>query len=227
MDPRLLIVDDEPHIRNLIKTALTEKDTVIDIAGDYNSAIELLEKEIYSVVLTDKNYPGISHDLEGGLDLMRHIKERYPTTEVILMTGYASTESAIEAIRLGAFDYIEKPFKIDDIKNKIGRVLEYQRSVSPDILLSKLNDFKDDLTAKIDQIDSLDDDNKTNLAIAFSEHYDYISSVLRTRERVIFLQHEALQEIEKLARDLQAKTPDSHPFYDIIEQILYESGKRL
>ncbi|MDP6042222.1 MAG: response regulator, partial [Candidatus Latescibacteria bacterium] len=86
---------------------LRDHGTQVDTASNGREAIDALEKTPYTLVATDIRMPDVS-----GIELLQHVKEHYPDTEVILITGYASTSSAIEALRLGAYDYIEKPFEM-------------------------------------------------------------------------------------------------------------------
>ncbi|MBW2702909.1 MAG: response regulator [Deltaproteobacteria bacterium] len=116
---RILVVDDEDSILEVLTELLANQFQVLT-ASDVSGAIECLDELGADVVLTDKNLPGPS-----GLLLLAHVKKHFEDTEVVMMTGYASLESAIEAMRLGAYDYLLKPF--DDValvSDKIRRAVE-------------------------------------------------------------------------------------------------------
>ncbi len=107
---RVLVVDDEPMIVSLLSTILREKGWDVTEARSGTEGIDLLERARFDVILTDLVMPGAS-----GIDLLRAAKEIHPDAEVILMTGYATADTAIEAMRNGAFHYIMKPLKTEEV----------------------------------------------------------------------------------------------------------------
>jgi two-component system, NtrC family, sensor histidine kinase HydH len=120
--PRILVVDDEEKSRELCADFLEEGGyREIDAAGDGGQALALLEKKPYQLVLSDINMPVMD-----GLKLLRAAKDRFPATEIILMTAYGGLQSALEALRLGAYDYITKPFTQDSLLASVRRCLEKQ-----------------------------------------------------------------------------------------------------
>jgi DNA-binding NtrC family response regulator len=111
---RVLVVDDEPMIVSLISTILREKGWDVTGAGSGTDGIDQLERARFDVILTDLVMPG-----DSGIDLLRAAKEIHPDVEVILMTGYATADTAIEAMRNGAFNYIMKPLKPGEVVNLV------------------------------------------------------------------------------------------------------------
>jgi DNA-binding NtrC family response regulator len=109
---RILVVDDESSIVGLLSTVLAENGWEVTPAGSGGEGIEKLELGQFDVILTDLMMPG-----ESGIDLLRASKEIRPDVEVILMTGYATADTAIEAMRTGAFHYLVKPLKIEEVLN--------------------------------------------------------------------------------------------------------------
>jgi len=103
---RILVVDDEPMIVSLLSTILREKGWDVTEARSGTDGIDQLDRTRFDVILTDLVMPG-----DSGIDLLRAAKEIHPDVEVILMTGYATADTAIEAMRNGAFHYIMKPLK--------------------------------------------------------------------------------------------------------------------
>jgi DNA-binding NtrC family response regulator len=109
---RMLIVDDDKEIRNILSIFLSEDEgCIIDTAGTGEEALSKHINSPYDIVITDINMPGIS-----GFDLIKKIKGREDIVEFIIITGYASVDTAIDAVRIGAFDYVVKPFKFDELK---------------------------------------------------------------------------------------------------------------
>ncbi len=109
---RILVVDDESSIVGLLTTVLAENGWEVTGASSGADGIEKLELGQFDVILTDLMMPG-----ESGIDLLRASKEVRPDVEVILMTGYATADTAIEAMRSGAFHYLTKPLKIEEVLN--------------------------------------------------------------------------------------------------------------
>lgn len=125
---RLLIVEDKDNMRALLRDILAPHHEIA-LAPDGIAARGRLEEAPvdapFEVVLTDVRMPGLD-----GFDLVRLIKERWPLTEVVMMTAFASIPAAVEAIRLGAYDYVQKPFDPDDVTLVVTRALERHREMS-------------------------------------------------------------------------------------------------
>ncbi len=130
--PRILVVDDEPSMRSFLDIMLKKEGYEVDLAVDGEEALSLVESKIYDLVITDIMMPGI-----GGTEVLKGVKEVHPETMVIMITAYASTESAVEAMKEGAYDYILKPFNVDEIKVIIGNALEKGRLERENILLRR------------------------------------------------------------------------------------------
>jgi DNA-binding NtrC family response regulator len=111
---RVLVVDDEPMIVSLLSTILREKGWDVTEARSGTDGIDQLDRARFDVILTDLVMPG-----DSGIDLLRAAKEIHPDVEVILMTGYATADTAIEAMRNGAFHYIMKPLKPVEVVNLV------------------------------------------------------------------------------------------------------------
>ncbi len=119
----ILIVDDEADLRELLVEALQDQGYAAEGAEGGAQALALVQQKHFPVVFTDLNMPGGL----SGLELLRAIREADPQTMGILMTGYATTESAIQALKRGAYDFIQKPFKLAEIEASLERALEHYR----------------------------------------------------------------------------------------------------
>jgi len=116
-------VDDEEAIRRLFVTFLAAEGYEVDSAFDVAGATDLLGKRPYDLVIVDKNLPDGS-----GLDVLRLCRERRPDVELLILTGYPSMESAVEALRCGAYDYLIKPvLDLDLVLEKVRRAIERRR----------------------------------------------------------------------------------------------------
>ena len=118
MDFSILIVDDDANLLSVLKTLFAELHDVTT-CSDGSEAVEICKRRHFDVVLSDIIMPGAS-----GLEVLKQARKRDPNTIVILITGFASLETAIDAIREGAYDYITKPFKLEQLKNVVKNALE-------------------------------------------------------------------------------------------------------
>jgi ATP-dependent Lon protease len=116
---RILIVDDEEIARKNLAHVLTKEEYDVVTAGDGEAALKELEVTEFDVVLTDLRMGKID-----GMDLLDRVRMRYPETRVVMVTGFATVPSAIEAMQKGAFHYIAKPFKLDEVREVIKRALD-------------------------------------------------------------------------------------------------------
>ena len=114
-----MVVDDELFVRELLLEFLSSEGYEVSLADSGEKAVKLMQSEPADVVLVDLKMPGID-----GIETLRQIKKTAPNTLSIVMTGYPTIDSSIEALRCGAYDYVVKPFKLNDLKSSIERALE-------------------------------------------------------------------------------------------------------
>lgn len=119
---RILVVDDETSMRELLEITLRKEGHRVTMAESGKKAVEAFSKAAYDLVISDIKMPDMS-----GVEVLRVVKQSAPETPVIMITAYSSAETAVEALRLGAYDYIAKPFKIDELKVTIKNALEKQQ----------------------------------------------------------------------------------------------------
>jgi DNA-binding NtrC family response regulator len=131
-EKRILVVDDEKSMREVLSIMLRKEGYQVEEASSGDEALGLLEAKNVTLMLTDLKMPGM-----GGLELIARAKELEPGLVVITMTAFASLESAVEALRHGAFDYITKPFRVEEITASIQRALEQDRMRKENIYLRR------------------------------------------------------------------------------------------
>lgn len=127
---KILVVDDERRMCIVIKAGLEVDGHQIDLAFDGNEAMKKISSNQYDIVITDLKMPGKS-----GLEILEEVKKRNPVTEVILMTAYATTQTAIEAMKKGAYDYVLKPFEMTEVRIKVNQIIERNHLVSENYAL--------------------------------------------------------------------------------------------
>ncbi len=120
---RILFVDDEQHLREFMRTELPRLGHDVTVCPDSKTAIETLKKATFDAAILDLR---MEHD-KAGLQVLAALKQVSPDTEAVMMTGYGSTETAVEALRLGAFDYLTKPCKLSDIEALLLRIQEKRK----------------------------------------------------------------------------------------------------
>jgi len=116
---RLLVVDDERSMREMLEILLGREGHEVDLAADAKKALELFEEHRHALVLTD-----VMLGRQSGFDVLKSVKQKNPSSEVIVMTAYSTTEVAIQAMKLGAYDYGSKPFKVDELQILVQKALE-------------------------------------------------------------------------------------------------------
>jgi CheY-like chemotaxis protein len=227
MSLKILIVDDEEQIRYMVADALNNFGYSSEQAESVARAMEMLQSDPYDVIITDKNMPDAEGNPEGGLTLLRDVKAVRPYTEVIMMTGYATIETAVEAMKLGAFDYLIKPFSINDLKEKIDRIAEYKSFLSSEFNLRMYKNIHNALLAALENRDDLPDEKLKELLKSLGARIDHLFGAQKEYETIIQLQQEALEHIEAHAQELKTLLSPENPAYKIAEQILAESLRRI
>ena len=132
--PKILIVDDEPRMCKSLELILSRHNYQIKTANDVKSSIDIISHERFDLILTD-----IVMNDSDGFQVMDHINRHNIDTVVVMMTGYASTDTAVEALRKGAYDYIRKPFETEEVINTIENALSQRR------LLAKQREAEEEL----------------------------------------------------------------------------------
>src|SRR4051794_5619834 len=122
MPDAILVADDEPGVRESLAEVLRDAGYAVEAAADGSAALVALEANDFGVVITDLRMPGAD-----GLAVLRRAREVSPQTLVLVMTAHGSVDTAVEALRAGAADYILKPVVFDDLLAKVARLLEYRQ----------------------------------------------------------------------------------------------------
>ncbi|MBI5646931.1 MAG: sigma-54-dependent Fis family transcriptional regulator [Ignavibacteriae bacterium] len=136
MAKRILIVEDEQDIRDAIAMLLTDAGYTVAAVDSGEEALAQLSTTDYDVVLSDIRMPGID-----GLELLRRVRDWFPQTTVMIMTAYASVDTAVQALRSGAYDYIIKPIEIEELLNRLRHLFRHREALrANEVLRSRLRD---------------------------------------------------------------------------------------
>jgi signal transduction histidine kinase len=148
---RILVIDDEEHIRSTLEEFISMSGYAVETAHDGARGLELLGRSCYDLVLCDLRMPGVD-----GAAVLEEACTTQPATPVIVMTGHATIESAIHALRSGAYDYLRKPFTLGEIERTIESCFERKRLVERNLELTRTNErlreierMKDDLLSTV------------------------------------------------------------------------------
>jgi putative nucleotidyltransferase with HDIG domain len=161
--PRVLVVDDEKFIRDILADFLTMEGYAVRTAEDGAQALSELSHSTFDLVISDLKMPKM-----GGLDLLQHVGHLQPEALTVIMTGFGTVETAIDAMKQGAYDYILKPFKVEEIVHVVQRGLEKKRLATENLRLREalsLYKVSEAITASL----SLDDVVSTVTRSALSE----------------------------------------------------------
>ena len=220
MSARILVVDDDEAIRAMLGIFLKQQGYIVEEAEGLKTAQELLEINDYEVILLDKNMPGLNNNPEGGMDLLRHIRSRCHGSEVIMITGLATIETAIAAMKLGAFDYIQKPFNLVEIHHKIDRLIEYRKFINYELFINTYRTTRSNILELIQlhttsQSEEIVEDtiNKLNSIL------DKLFKMFKDIEKIVLVMRESLTEIAGKSESLCIDMPSSSSCKALIESI--------
>lgn len=129
---KILVVDDEQGLREVLSIMLKRTGYAVTSVADGEEAVELLSKEIFDLVITDLRMPKVN-----GMEVLKAAKSASPETVVLVITAFATADSAVEAMKQGAYDYLTKPFQVDEVQLIIRNALEKRRLTTENILLKR------------------------------------------------------------------------------------------
>jgi DNA-binding NtrC family response regulator len=134
--PKVLVVEDDDNLRQVMQAQLAKEGYETSSAPDVPAALKVLEKSLPQLVITDLNLPGLS-----GIDLLKRIRNESPGTALIVMTAFGTVQSAVEAMKFGAYDYIVKPIHPYELKALVSRALDHHRLIEEvQVLRSSLDE---------------------------------------------------------------------------------------
>ena len=134
---RILVIDDEPAVSELLNRVLLQMGLAVDLAATGEAGLSMFRPGKYDVVITDFVLPGID-----GVEVLRQLMKQDPAVDVIVMTGYATIDMAVDSTRLGAYDIIQKPFRIEAITARVNSALRLKSATRRDVAIERLIDVE-------------------------------------------------------------------------------------
>src|SRR5262249_34570815 len=143
MAAKILLIEDDPGIRDTLQRVLAEEGHEVALEQRGDNGLERAAKEGFNVVITDLKLPGLS-----GLGLVPHLQGSQRRLPIILITAFGTTETAIEATKSGAFDYVLKPFHVPEMLNLVRKAADSNRLMSQPVELGAVNSGRDALVGQ-------------------------------------------------------------------------------
>jgi len=223
----VLVVDDEVNSCTMISDYLTDSGYGVKTAHDTASAISLLDENPFDLVVADKNMPGLDDITnEGGMQLLKYVQSNFPSLQVVIMTGFATLDTAIEALRLGAFDYITKPFPIKDLLQIVERLESFQSYLNPDNILLTYTDLQKEIIECIDAGRNNTADSK-DVIHSIEEKIEGFIRKQKDWEKILIEQRESLTQVETYALELQTVLDENPSAKELVDKIINTASNRL
>ncbi len=195
---QILVVDDERSMREFLDILLTKEGETVRTARNAAEALERIEEQLPELVITDLRMKGGS-----GLDLLRRVKQQHPEVEFLVITAFGTDDTAVEALKMGAYDYVTKPFQVDELKVVVQRALERQRLLRENVFM------RAELSSRYDF------GNLVGKSPRMQEVYRLIEQVAPTRANVLITGESGTGK-ELVARALHFRSERrDHPFVAI------------
>lgn len=192
---KILIVDDESGLRESLSMFLDDLGFQVDTAVDVASALEKLTSQTFEIIFTDKNMPvDVGTPAEAGLQVLRFVTENMPDSQVVIMTGYASLESAVQFMKVGAFDYLVKPFSFKRLEETIDRILAYRSFINSPQVVNHYRGLHNDILGLLEQT-QLNDKSRHELLRSIEDRIDSFFTSRKALENIIIDQRDSLAAI--------------------------------
>jgi PAS domain S-box-containing protein len=201
---RLMVIDDEKGIQEILREVLTSKGYEVDVAGSGEEGLKRISKDFFNVAIIDVHLQDMT-----GIEVMEKIEEISPDTEVIIMTAYASVDTAIKAIKGKAFDYIAKPFKAEKLMDALNGAIHYQELKMQNRSMLKQITFLNDISNEM--VKTFNIDTILNLVLSRTlEFFNIKSGAIYTKENGEWILRRWNGVTDKFKNDFARLSPE-HP----------------
>ena len=228
MKRKIMVVDDDTQTCTMIAEFLKRDGYRIDVSNGVTPAISRMKSKDYDILLIDKNMPGIDgKSQEGGMDLLRYVREQSIPSETIMMTGDATIDTVVEAMKLGAFDYLLKPLSLNELKAKITRIIDFKSFFNPDETVQLYKVIQEGIITLIKDKSHMTDIEFDRALMSLDEKIDKIFIELKETEKYALVQREYLSYIAAKAEQMKSQISETDQSYSLIDEIYHCSNKRL
>ena len=223
-----ILVDDDDAILHMIEEALTSQGYECDTAQSVDIAMEMIKAKYYNVILADKNMPAHSgSSIVGGLGLLEFMRKYDPSTEIIIMTGFATIESVIKALQFGAFDYLNKPFSIEELLEKIDVIRRCQTLIDSENISAVFKSLKTNLFEMLENEYGLEIEQQNHIMTFMSEKMSYIFNTIKLLERIIIQERDSASVTAGFAAELLESMPESSPQRTLVSKIFEQASSEI
>ncbi len=227
MDIKILIVDDSKVSQEIILHYINKLGYTADLAADAKSAIQLIEQTDYEIIITDKNMPGTDSTTdEGGMQLLKYVRENVPDVPVVMMTGNASVETAIEAMKLGAFDYLVKPISYEVMQDILTRMMQYRDFINPENTIDLYMELHNEILNIVEK-SNLANEESHQMIRSLDSKMDNFFKVLKKWEKIIIEQRDVIANISFNAEQLMDEVSQNKLPKELVEKIYQQSCQRI
>jgi NADH-quinone oxidoreductase subunit E len=212
--PQILVMEDEPHLAKGIQMVLTDEGYAVDVAMSGRGAIDLFQQKMFDLLIADLRLPDID-----GMDVISQVKRNRPETGVVVISGYSTLPTAVKAMKLGAFDFIAKPFTDDEIKSAVIEALKEKKEIiaKEELWPAKVEEEREERV-----FEALVSEDKAVLAKPLAEIHekfkgnpdDLIPMLQHVQNSIGYLPKEALLEIARLTKLPTANVFGVATFYE-------------
>ncbi len=227
MNARILVVEDDEVVRNMFTLYLRDQGYIVDEAEGVAPAQKLLKRHDYDVILTDKNMPGIENNREGGMDLLRYVRSNGLSAEIIMITGHGTLGTAIEAMKLGAFDYMQKPFSIEELREKVARLVQFRQYINPEGMREIYRNIRGEIITLLETSASMPENQLGKAIVSVHLEIDKIFKLFRDSEKIILTLRESLARIANAAERLKVDVPEANGCRLLVEDICRMANSNL
>jgi len=220
MKGRVLVIDDEKEIRRIVSETLRIHEYEFEVTDGVVPALKLIKDKSFDIIITDKNMPSFKGNQEGGLDILRFAKTINPNIAVVMMTGYASIESVIEAMRYGAFDFLIKPFTISSLIKKIDTIRACQAFLTPEKMMNLYKSVLLEIVEDSGKSGKQEKAGRESQLETLRAELDYLFNRIKSFEQTILEQRKILNSITTGLDDISNKLGPGNTLQPSLRQLM-------
>ncbi len=227
LKPSVLVVDDDTAVLTTFVRALEDRYEVASASG-VEAAIELVGANDYDAIIIDQRMPGRAHPEHGGWDVLAHVTRHCPSSPALVVTGYASLENAVAALRMGAFDYVVKPITLEALQESLARALEFRRALDPVKMMGLHRGLRVAVAEMANEASRQASQERLERGLRKLERQiDTLFKAVRGWERVVVDHRETLARVQSKTEQLVEQFKSDDPIREQVEQLAALAARRI